>query len=454
MSRRQYPQAGPTIPRRLAATDSARLPLFGRDPNPRPAAKETQSRTSANRISRMRARCLLCFFLTAGAMSAAACRSPEQRQVAVVSADDIAWLEAEARRQLAGCVIEARDGTPLYTPDGQGHYAALWTRDFAYMVENAHDLIPADRVRRGILYLLAGQREDGCIPDRVQADGLAVYSAGPLGKPLGDPPTDNSQFMVKLVADYVRATGDLDFFRGVAGKLVRAMDFAPRSRDGLVTIDPARPHSPYGFTDTIAKTGELLFSSLLYWEASRRLASLFEKAGDAARGGEFEARAASIERNLVSLWDEKVGMFMAASVDCRQIDIWGNAYAVYAGFPLGPKRERIIHYLAGNYSRVIYRGQVRHLPEPEVWGKTLIPVAPETYQNGAYWGTASGWIAFALKERRPDLAALLIRALITDYKRRGAYECVNAGYEKLRDYVVSVVNPLGALRRMSLERDD
>jgi len=396
----------------------------------------------------MRARYLLCFFLTAGAMSAAACRSPEQRQVAVVSADDIAWLEAEARRQLAGCVIEAHDGTPLCTPDGQGHYAALWTRDFAYMVENAPDLIPPENVRSCILYLLAGQREDGCIPDRVQADGLPVYSAGPVGEPLGDPPTDNSQFMIKLVADYVRATGDLDFFRGVAGKLVRAMDFTPRSGRGLIMIDPGRPHSPYGFTDTIAKTGELLFSSLLYWEASRELAALFEKTGDSARVVDFGAKAGAIERNLGSLWDEKAGMFLAASADCRQIDIWGNAYAVYARFPLGPKKERIINYLVRNYSRFIYRGQVRHLPEPEFWERTLIPVAPGTYQNGAYWGTASGWVACGLAERRLDLAARLVRAVLADYRRRGAHECINVGYEKLRDYVVSVVNPLGALRRL------
>ncbi|MCJ7588770.1 MAG: hypothetical protein MUQ00_12850, partial [Candidatus Aminicenantes bacterium] len=86
-------------------------------------------------------------------------------------------------------------------------------------------------------------------------------------------------------------------------------------------------------------------------------------------------------------------------------------------FPLGPKKERIIQYLAENYSRFIYLGQVRHLPEPEFWERTLIPVAPGTYQNGAYWGTASGWIAFALTERWPDLAARLVRALITDYKR-------------------------------------
>jgi len=35
--------------------------------------------------------------------------------------------------------------------------------------------------------------------------------------------------------------------------------------------------------------------------------------------------------------------------------------------------------------------------------------------------------------------------------RRGAYECVNVNYEKLKDYVVSVVNPRGALRRLAAE---
>lgn len=387
------------------------------------------------------------------AMGSSACRSSEPKPKAVVSADDIAWLETEARRQLAGCVIKASDGTPLYTPDGEGHYAALWARDFGYMVENAFDLIPPENIRRCILYLLAGQRQDGCIPDRVQADGLAVYSAGSVDQPLGDPPTDNSQFMVKLVADYVKGTADKDFFREVGGKLVRAMDFTPRSGRGLVKIDPARPHSPYGFTDTIGKSGELLFSSLLYWEASRRLVELFAGSGDVARFAEFEARAGAIERGLDALWDEKAGMFLAATIDCRQIDIWGSAYAVYAGFPLGPKRGRIESYLARNYGRFIYRGQVRHLPAPEIWERTLIPIMPGTYQNGAYWGTASGWVAFALREKSPDLAERLIRALLADYRHRGAHECVNVGYEKLRDYVVSVVNPLGGLRRLRSSRD-
>jgi len=274
------------------------------------------------------------------------------------------WLINEARRQLEGCAITAHDGTVLYTPDGQGHYAALWTRDFAYMVENAFDLLPRENIRKAILYLLNSRREDGCIPDRVQADGLAVYSAGPVNHPLGDPPTDNSQFMVKLVADYVAHTGDLDFFRNAADKLVIAMNFTPRSPNGLVYIDPAAPHSPYGFTDTIAKTGELLFSSLLYWEACQRLVVLFNQVKEPKLAEEFDQRSQMIESHLEKLWDDQAGMFLAATQDCRQIDIWGNAYAIYIGFPLEEKRERIIEYLAAHFDKYVYQGQIRHLPAP------------------------------------------------------------------------------------------
>jgi hypothetical protein len=42
------------------------------------------------------------------------------------------------------------------------------------------------------------------------------------------------------------------------------------------------------------------------------------------------------------LYDETQGMFLAATEDCRQIDIWGNAYMLYIGFPCGSKRAETI----------------------------------------------------------------------------------------------------------------
>jgi hypothetical protein len=359
------------------------------------------------------------------------------------------WLKAEAVRQLSGCKITAHDRTILYTPDGEGNYEALWTRDFSYMVENVFDLIPTDQILAAIKYLLNGQREDGCIPDRVQADGYSIYSAGPVNQPLGDPPADNSQFMVKLVFDYVNNTGDLDFFKQVSDQLVSAMNFTPRSQSGLVFIDPQNPHSPYGFTDTIAKTGDLFFSSLLYWEASKILTELFEKINRKELVQDFQKRASQIEKNIYSLWDPQKGMYLAASHGCSQVDIWGNAFAIYIDFPLGNKKRKIENYLAQNFTSIVKRGQIRHLPKPEHWEKTLFSVPPETYQNGAYWGTASGWIAYALFESHPNLAKNIFKELIYDYQKNGVFECINNDYTKIKNYVVSVINPLGAIKKLS-----
>jgi len=45
----------------------------------------------------------------------------------------IQWILSESKKQLAGCIRQAYNGTMIYTPDGSGQYDALWTRDFSYM---------------------------------------------------------------------------------------------------------------------------------------------------------------------------------------------------------------------------------------------------------------------------------------------------------------------------------
>ncbi len=76
--------------------------------------------------------------------------------------------------------------------------------------------------------------------------------------------------------------------------------------------------------------------------------------------------------------------------------------------------------------------------------KTLIPVRRDTYQNGAYWGTASGWIAYALHEQHWDQTERLYQELIANYQKNGIYECIHKNYKKSKNYVTSVVNPFGA----------
>jgi len=364
---------------------------------------------------------------------------------------DVEWLTARTRELLAGSRVRAHDGTWLYTPDGKGSYRALWTRDFAYMVENAGELIPHADVEAALRYLLRGIRDDGAAPDRVQPDGIAVYAGGPADRPLGEPNLDNPAFLVIAVDAHLRRLPRQRaraLFQEWAPLLDKTMDWTPRGATGLVWNDPAKPHSPYGFTDTVGKTGALFFESLLDWTASRRMERWHGRTGGGDAAARYRRRAALVERHLGELWDEEAGAFLAATRDCRQIDVWGNAYAVWLEFPLGSRRARILEFLRRRRQDFVWRGQVRHLLKGEYWQRLLMPVPPDRYQNGAYWATASGWMMYALARTDAGLARQVWQDLIADFRAGGICECVHEGYRQLPSYVVSGCNPLAAARRL------
>ena len=179
-----------------------------------------------------------------------------------ISQADLAWIADATRAQLQGARIVTDEGSVLFTPDGNGHYRALWTRDFAYMIEQAWDLFDPAEVRSALALMLSGQRQDGCMPDRVNTDGTPFYSPGGDEHPLADHALDNGSFAALAVCTYVRNSGDTGFFREVEPSLRSGLEFLARDAAGLVWNDPGNLNCPYGFTDTVAKSGYLLGCSL------------------------------------------------------------------------------------------------------------------------------------------------------------------------------------------------
>lgn len=345
----------------------------------------------------------------------------------------------------------AENGVTLFTPDGVGNYDALWTRDFSYMVEYCGDLFADDQIRDCIEFLLAGRREDGWIPDRVERSGEAVYAAGAKATPIGRANLDNAPFLASAVYD-VRDRFPKEISRWAVA-LVPGMEAIPLSPEGLVWNDPKNPHSPYGFTDTIGKTGRLFKESLLYWRACRQLAEIFEELGLEAFSKAFRQRCEGVEKSIDRLYDPASGIFYAAELDCRQPDVWGNAYGLYIGFPFPEEvAEGMACWLTENCHRCLQRGQVSHLPDGGSWDRLLAPVKPGEYQNGAYWATASGWLWYVLTKTAPQKAQQLMTELVTDFQTTSAYECVNGDYRKLPQYVVSATNVRGPVLRYCREQ--
>lgn len=359
--------------------------------------------------------------------------------------DLVAWARGKCEEVIKTCQVVAVDGTVLFTPDGVGHYPALWTRDFAYLLEHGIEFLTQEQAREAVRTLLEGQRQDGAIPDRVNHHLVPFFQPGGITDPVGHGPAlDNGMFMVALVYYYHRHFQDAAFVGQAVPALRRALNYIPRHR-GLVINDTQQSCSTYGFQDCVGKGGHDLFCSLLWVVACRHMAEL-----DVANDTDWLSCAATTEEALNILWDKSEGAYLAADEVCRQVDVWGNAFAV--AHQIGPKDKlaQISEYLRSHYADYIYEGQVRHLPGTQEWERMLRAVSLGTYQNGGYWGTPSGWLIEALMPVDSALARRTFDDLMAFYQREGILEWSSPDGAKGPDlYVATILNVWTLVKQFS-----
>jgi len=347
------------------------------------------------------------------------------------------------------CALSAWDGSKIYTPDTSGAYPALWTRDFADLVEYAWDLLEPGDAMSNFAIIAENQRMNGAVSDRVQVDGLAVFSPGPVGSLFSFwPALDNQMYFVLAACELAQKMDRIDLIAAMADPLFAALSYVPRDVNGLVWCNPERPCSTYGYTDTVRKEGAVLFCSLLWWRAAKKLSALARRLGGelAAPAEDLAGEARIIESSFGLFWDNENNALLAATEEGRKIDIWGSLYAIYIDFPLGNKRERLLDFLFENLSKYTWRGQVRHLLEGTYWEKLFMEVKPGTYQNGAYWAHASGWCFHALAQRDMNAAERFMDELVAYLGAEGIFECVNGDYQQFNGYVSSGTIPYGVLK--------
>ena len=374
---------------------------------------------------------------------------------AIARAEDNAeWLKKETERLIEGCKIEGDSAVLLHTPDASGHYKGMWIREYYYIARYAGEFVSDANMKASIQHILNRQRKDGCIPNFMRFDGTPVYGVG--GKKFADHALDNASFMALAICEYVRRTGDYDFFRSMEPKMRRGLDHIRRADNGLVYNPSVDSNAGYGWTDIVRKTGHLLFTSLLYYQACVELDEIQE-----AMGGDpvFDSspRADLIRKNISLLWDEQSGMFLAADKDCRQIDIWASAYAVEIGITTDAQKDRIADYFIAHWDGIIRDGLVRHLPEGEGWQRffkgRLDIRALGVYMNGAYWSQPLPWIVPLVWSKDPGRAKQMVNDAIEYFQTNGVAECVNKDYsQKVPNYVTRVTNLYAASRWLSSRR--
>jgi len=442
-------------------------------------------------------RALACLLMVAGVWRLMAAAEP------ILDPNDMTYL-----RELTAAVMDAsRVGTgakvgnigpnvtggTVIRPGGRDCYPAFWIRDYAMSLDCG---MVTPEEQRHMLLLTARHQQDerwdlpsgSCVPPGSIADHISfsdkpIFYPGTLEDFEGQggerwgllPALDDHYFFVLMAAYYVETTGDTAILsQEVRGKrLIQRLEEAyamPPSRPdtGLVYAELQNRGVTFGFVDTVTHTGGLLFCSVLKYQAARQLANLLAKTGDGATAEKYEARARVLKQAIDAAFPAVDGLLRASTGLSAQPDVWGTAYAVYVG-ALSPEKERAAcEALARAYESgtIAWRSNIRHVrttddfSETTVWEKAL--PAKNTYQNGAYWGTPVGWVAYAIAKVDSTIAARLAGDYVAELRegdfRKGPgfgspWECMHpdGNHRQNPVYLTSVSCPLAGFMRIEAE---
>ncbi len=418
----------------------------------------------------------------------------------LLSAEDARFLEGLTKAVLDAARVEvpAPDAGDtkhtLIRPSGSEAYPAFWIRNFAMSVDSG--LIPLEEQRHALLLAALHQQDgalllpngarvpEGAIPDHITFRGVPIYFpgtfddyAGQGGGPWGDYPCfDNPFFFIHMGYTFVRSSGDAAVLQTIVRKktLLKRMQLAynmpPHDTEtGLVSCTDATRGANFGFVDTVEQTGALLISSLLKLRAADQLAALMDMDGNTLAADLYREDAVHIRSAIASTFPLGSGFLRASTGRSAQPDVWGTALAVYLGI-LAPELEgKACQALADGYrsGTIAWHGLIRQVPTDgdfntdTMWEST--PTEKNRHQNGAYWATPTGWVAYAIGKVDSGLSQKLAGEYIAtmregDFrtgKRHGEpWECAHpkGDYQFNPVYVTSVTAPLAAFRRITSPR--
>lgn len=411
----------------------------------------------------------------------------------IIDKDDLLFLEGITRsvmdssRILPGQSLvtpfgKNNTGGTLIRPGGRETYPSFWIRDYAMSLESGFVTVAE---QKHMLLLTASTQCDqtwitkggsmvpyGSIADHIRVDDLkpiffpGTYDYEGQGtKEYGIFPPYGDQFFFVHMADYyIRKTGDVAMLtKNVNGtrlidRLETAFKVPPSRNDNqLVYTTEALRGVDFGFRDAIAITGDLSYASILKYRAANQLAYLFTKLKNKTKADKYKQIAEQIKAALPQFLDQN-GMIKASTGTSSQPDVWATSFAIYLNMLEGDQLLKACRHLEIAYKNgdLAYRGSIRHIIKGEefsattAWESALVPI--NQYQNGAYWGTPTGWVSNAIAKVNKPAAAELVKAYIQELRendfRKGKnfsapYECFfPPNYTRGPVYLTTVACPL------------
>lgn len=156
-------------------------------------------------------------------------------------------------------------------------------------------------------------------------------------------------------------------------------------------------------------------------------------------------RVADLESRFDQFVDDELGVYMAASKDCKQFDIWGNAYAALVRIYSKRRAKGLAEIFIDWYPDFIFGGCIRHLLVDESWERLLTDIEVDTYQNGGFWPLATGWVAQTMALLDEGIARMLLDDLLAEFNENGVSEWISPSQRAGTQYAASACSVLASI---------
>jgi hypothetical protein len=316
-----------------------------------------------------------------------------------------AWVMRAAMMTFADGTRHLTPGVPKPVPKptpNDGYYVGQWMRDSFYGISNGWPLVN-ETVQQGFAesaaWMFSHPREDGLLGEVCTPSGACIYGQTCLDHPPAPgwqqcQTLDSGSFAVKLAAhiwEHVDTAAGAEFYKRWLPTLRKSMDVTAKdpAGSGLLWSNTSRPQIGYGFQDGETKSGVVLYSSVLYWNASRLIAEMATKQGDLELATTMHAQADQIQASANRLlWNHTLGVYMASTgAESENVDVWGNAMVGAMGFASAEQSAAIFRFFKARSADIFLEGQVREIPKPNRWsdaqpGRFNQASELRQYQNG------------------------------------------------------------------------
>jgi hypothetical protein len=380
-------------------------------------------------------------------------------------------------------------GGNLIRPGGRDCYPSFWIRDYAMSMECG--FINFEEQKHMLLLTAATQCDQpwitkggsmvpaGAIADHIRIDdSMPIYFPGTYSfndqgnKTFGMvPPYDDQFFFIHMAYNYIKFTSDHNILGSsinnmrLIDRLEAAFRMPPSRLDNhIVSTTQEYRGVDFGFRDVIEITGDLCFTSILKYRASTEMAEIFDMISNSSKADHYRTISDKLKVAIPEIFLDKRGMLLASSGKSNQADVWSTSLAINLNILENDNAEKTCKFLADSYLKgfLSFNGNIRHVLTCDDYNETtaweLSLAKKNTYQNGAYWGTPTGWVCFAIAKADLSLAKKLANEYISDLRKKdfrkggdyGApYECFHpSGHKQNPVYMTTVTCPFIVFKSM------